>query len=238
MPRLALTGPVAALDEWMEGAQVPGWEIVPCPLIELFPRSASAEDLEGLREFGEPQLIALTSRHAVGLLVELALAEPGLTQLPSWVVGQRTATALRQAGWKAPLRVEADAAQLTQALLQADPRPSRMLWPRGDQSDELALALRQSGIRVFDPIAYTNRPRRAVSWPACEWVFFASPSAVDRWLELEDAGAAGALAIGETTLRRLREAARDRFSAIIPLPHPTVAALRSCLVELGRAGSK
>jgi uroporphyrinogen-III synthase len=238
LPRLALTGPVAALEEWVEGTQVSGWEIVPCPLIELLPRSANAEDLQGLREFGAPQLIALTSRHAVGLLAELALAEPDLMQLSSWVVGQRTAMALQQVGWKTPLRVEPDAARLTQALLEADPQPSRVLWPRGDMSDELARSLRQKGIRVFDPIAYTNRPRRDVRWPACEWVFFASPSAVDRWLELDGAEAAGAIAIGETTLRRLRDAARDRFSAIIPLPHPTMAALRSCLVELGRAGSK
>lgn len=237
MTRIAITGPVASLDEWCEAARAAGWESLACPLLELVPRGADHQDQLAVAEFGTPDAIALTSVHALPMLLELIARNPELSTTPMWVVGAKTQQALKQAGLTAAVHVSPDAARLSGALCAGLRRSQRILWPRGDQSDELARLCRAAGLRVLDLVAYRNVPLEGIRLPICEWVFFASPSGVDRWLEAGGQGAVGAIAIGETTLRRLRESATDRFSAIIPLPQPTVDALRRCIAELGHKPS-
>jgi len=234
MARIAITGPVGSLEEWCAAARAAGWEAVACPLIELVPLSVEAEDLRALPAFGEPHAIVLTSSHAIPFLLELLARQPELRAAPLWVVGARTNAALGEAGLPSAVHVAFDASRLAQALRGALARESRVLWLRGDVSEELARQLRLAGLQVLDRIAYANRSLPMAGLPACEWVFFASPSAVDRWLALDERRGLGAIAIGETTLQRLRETARERFSAIIPLPQPSVEALHSCLLALAR----
>lgn len=234
MQRIALTGPVGALEEWCEAARLAGWEPVALPLIDLHPRSCSGEECRALDEFGVPDWVALSSVHATPFFLELCAARAWLRTQPYVLVGQRAAEALRRAGMPAAHAVYPDAAHLLAGLAALPTRKMRLLWPRGDHSDELARNLRNMGARVHDPIAYENRPRKSVSWPAFEWAFFASPSAVEQWLALEQAPLGAAIAIGESTRAKLAGAASQRLSAIISLPEPTVNAFRRCLESLGK----
>lgn len=221
-PRVLVTGPVEQLDEWCAAAREAGWEGIPWPLIVIEPR---APDEALLRETAAapPERLCLTSAQALPFLEALAARVPALRALPCSLVGQRSVGKLRALGFRGALDWHANAEALRDELLALEPRPARILWPRGDRSIELARALRAAGVAVADPIAYTNRPRaRGETPPECELVFFASPSAVEAWVALgAEPNVRRALGIGASTLQALLAGKSLPFFDIISLPEPT-----------------
>jgi len=221
-PRVLVTGPVEQLDEWCAAALEAGWEGLAWPLIVIEARTPD-EALVRETAAAPPERLCVTSAHALSFLEALAARLPALRALPCSLVGQRSVGKLRALGFRGALDWHPSAEALRDELLALEPRPARILWPRGDRSGELARALRAAGVAVVDPIAYTNRPRAAdETAPACELVFFASPSAVEAWAELgAEPHVRRALAIGPSTLQALLAGKSLPFFDIISLPEPT-----------------
>ena len=232
-PRVLVTGPVGELDEWCRAADRAGWEGLAWPLIRIEEHAPDAQLVRALAA-SLPTQLCVTSAHAVAFLEALAQRLPALRALSCAVVGQRSAGKLRALGFQGEILCHASAEALRDELCARQPKPVRVLWPRGDRSDELARALRGAGIEVADPLAYSNRPRAAEEQPPeCELVFLASPSAVEVWAELRTESApARALAIGSTTFQALLAEKRLSFFDIISLPEPTSGAFTIALMHI------
>ncbi|MBK7642596.1 MAG: uroporphyrinogen-III synthase [Planctomycetes bacterium] len=233
VPRVLVTGPVEYLDEWCAAARAIGWEAHACPLITIEEHAPDAALADALAA-APVEFLCVTSAHAIEFLAALGARAPYLRTLGCAVVGQRSVSRLRAHGFRGELNWHASAQNLVEELLAREARPKSLLWPRGDRSDELARTLRAEGIRVEDPLAYTNRPRPASQPPPrTELVFFASPSAVRAWSELgKDHPAQRALAIGPTTLEALLGEKTLPFFDIISLPEPTPSAFAAALQHI------
>ncbi len=231
-PRVLVTGPVESLDEWCEAARGAGWEALPFALIEIEELAPGADEARALLAAPHPERLCVTSVHALPFLAALAAREPRLAALPCSVVGQKSVGRLRALGFSGPIDWHASAEALRSELFALEPRPARVLWPRGDKSDELARVLREAGVEVRDPLAYRNRPRTGGTPPQGELVFFASPSAVRAWSELGAECPARALAIGATTFQALLGEKRLAFSDIISLSEPTSSAFAAALQHI------
>src|SRR5207249_2495918 len=110
--------------------------------------------------------------------LERALAAfPELAKASIAVVGERSAERLTKLGLVPAFTPVASARELSAALIVRTKPRARTLWPRGDRSDELATELR-ARCTVVDPIVYSTRTLDERAIPACDAVFFASPSAV------------------------------------------------------------
>jgi uroporphyrinogen-III synthase len=159
---------------------------------------------------------------------------PALRTLPCSVVGQRSVGRLRELGFRGEIDWHGSAEVLLAELRASVPRPARVLWPRGDRSDELARELRLAGFEVEDPVAYTNRPRAAAELPPeCELVFLASASAVRAWTEAcAQHPVRRALAIGPATFQALLAEKRLSLFDIISLPEPTSSAFAAALQHI------
>ncbi len=232
-PRVLVTGPVEQLDQWCAAARDAGWEGLAWPLIVIEERAPDEALIPAIAK-SLPEQLCITSAHAVHFLEVLSARVPELRTLPCSVVGQRSVGRLRALGFTGPIDWHPSAEVLRAELLAAVPRPARLFWPRGDRSDELARTLREAGLAVDDPIAYTNRPRGATERPPeCELVFFASPSAVHAWAELGGAGRVRrALGIGPTTLQALLSGKDLPFFDIISLPEPTSSSFTVALQHI------
>jgi uroporphyrinogen-III synthase len=232
-PRVLVTGPVEQLDEWCAAARTAGWEPIAWPLV-VIEEHAPDEALASSVAAAPPGHLCITSAHAVPFLEELAARVPELQTLACSVVGQRSVGRLRALGFRGEIDWHSNAQVLREELCARVPRPARVLWPRGDRSDELARALRAAGIVVDDPLAYTNRPRAAGERPPeCELVFFASPSGVRAWADLcAEHPAQRALGIGPTTLQALLAEKSLPFFDIISLPEPTSSSFAAALQHI------
>jgi uroporphyrinogen-III synthase len=232
-PRVLVTGPVEQLDEWCAAARDAGWEGLAWPLI-VIEECAPDEALIPSIAKSLPEHLCVTSAHAIPFLEALTERVPALRTLPCSVVGQRSVGRLRALDFTGAIDWHPSAEVLREELLAAVPRPARLLWPRGDRSDELARTLRKAGLAVDDPIAYTNRPRGATERPPeCELVFFASPSAVHAWAELGgEAHVRRALGIGPATLQALLSGKDLPFFDIISLPEPTSSSFTVALQHI------
>ena len=233
IPRVLVTGPVGELDEWCAAARGVGWEALAWPLIEIEELAPTEEQARALAA-APPEHLCVTSAHAIAFLEALAQALPALRTLPCSIVGERSVGRLRAQGFRGSIGWHSNAEALREELFARRPRPARVLWPRGDRSDELARALREAGMSVDDPLAYRNRRRAAGERaPEAELVFFASPSAVSAWTE---AGvphpAQRALAIGPSTLQALLSGKTLPFFDIISLPEPSSSSFAAALQHL------
>lgn len=231
--RVLVTGPVGELDEWCAAAQGVGWEPLAWPLIvieELAPDARVASALAA----APPEHLCISSAHAVAFLAQLADGLPVLRTLPCSIVGERSVGRLRAQGFRGSIGWHPSAEMLLKELFARRPRPARVLWPRGEKSDELARGLRAAGIETSDPVAYANRPRAAGERPPeCELVFFASPSAVQAWAAFAPAQPPRrALAIGATTLQALLGGKSLSFCDIIALPEPSSSAFAAALQHI------
>ncbi len=209
-PRLLLTGPVGHLEEWAEHVEGCGWEVAPEPLITIRPRRLPA--LKGPFDW-----VALTSSNAWSALAPHAASLQGLRFA---VVGERSAAQVREAGLEVAVGPYPSAEELLEAWRPLIRLGERVLWPRGPLSDRLAKRLRAFGAHVEAPLAYENVPAADTGpLPACEAIFLASPSAVDRLLTRGFEGRPLAIAIGATTHTALARHA-ERFARVEELPDP------------------
>ncbi len=232
--RIWITGPVKRLAAWCAAARAAGWEAIAEPLVEIEPQSFAWPS--GSARF---DWLCVTSANALPSLA------PHLTRLAGArvaVVGEATDANLRALAHGlalefavGPCRDTKHLFTLWAPLLSAG---QHVLWPRSDLSIDVAVALRGLGLTVASPIAYANHPRLEAAPPACDAVFFASPSAVHAFA----ANAAQpsthlSIAIGDTTRDALVALAADdtsRVGHIETLADPEPEALTE-LLSGGRA---
>lgn len=232
MKRVLVTGPAERIEEYAHAASQAGWDAVEHPLLAIEPRSFERS------EIGEARFdwICVTSSSAIPYLDALFEALPSLRATPCAVVGERTAERLRESGIDVGIGPSRDARALAEALRPLAPSGARVLWPKGDRSDDLARELRKAGFTVCEPIAYASRAVLSGTPdapPPAEAVFFASPSAVRVWHETDGVGERRiAIAIGATTFHALLEETEPRFFDTISLPQPTPEALGFVLAHL------
>lgn len=223
--RVLLTGPVRGLGQYAEAARSVGWEPIEFPLLEIRERALSLES--------RPDWICLSSSNA---LFALEPHRDALATVPCGVVGYATADRLVEAGFRLELEPAENAGRLADTLIarvDAKERPAtRVLWPHGSLARELGDRLSWAGFDVDRPVVYETVAREGIrEVPETEAVFFASPSAVERYLHIaeETRLVPAAIAIGETTAAALRTMAADRFASTARLETPDPAALGACL---------
>lgn len=232
MKRVLVTGPVERIGEWSAAARAAGWEPIELPLLEIVPRDVDARDV--LASAGQIDWLCVTSSSAIAFVERALRVDPTLHRIPAAVVGERSAEMLRALGFTLAFGAQSGVAALARSLGARASEKSRMLWPRGDRSDVLARSLRALGHVVFDPIVYATRSHWTRAIPACEAVFFASPSAVAAWHEHEgDAPTAQlAIAIGPSTGQALHDEVESKIERMVTLAEPTPAAFEHVLAHL------
>lgn len=213
--RIALTRSAAGNSEWAAGIEAAGAVPVdwPCISSALLP-----ENTERLREvFPTCDWIAFTSARSVRALHELAPdLDPSAKRLAG--VGEVTAEALRGAGLQVELVASEGTAQsLARELLErVTPSERVLLLGVREGRPEMAEVLGAAGRELHEIALYRTeiRARRAgESLPELDAVFFASPSAVQGFVESwELPTRALAISIGPSTTLAL-EAAGLRVSA-------------------------
>lgn len=232
MKQVLITGPSGRVAEWSAAARTVKWTPIEFPLLEVFDKQTQPKDVLG----SEPDIdwICVTSSNALPF-IERALTEfPTLTEVSAAAVGERTTNELARLGCSIALEPSADAHELAERVSSRAGRSSRVLWPHGDRSDEFAHILRGRRLTVVDPIVYESRPRDDREIPACDVVFFASPSAVSAWHEraAKDHGPRLAIAIGGTTLAALHAETEARFERLMVLPETTPEAFADALAHV------
>lgn len=228
--RVLVTGPARGPEPWLAAAERVGWTALAHPLLRIRELDVDlARDLDAL-----PDWIAVTSSNALSALDRAARARPELRAVPAACVGNATAERLHALGFATPLEPAANARRLGAALAGACDAGTRVLWPRGPLSDELAERLRAAALEVADPVVYETEPNPDLEPPPeADAVFFASPSSVRAWVE-RDPGPRDvpAIALGATTYGPLRALEGEAFSYAIRLAAPTPEAFAACLRAL------
>jgi uroporphyrinogen-III synthase len=219
--KVLVTGPVEHIAEWCRAARDAGWEAVEFPLIDVVQLDVDPHDALG----ADPRFdwICVTSANAIPFVERVLLVYPRLRDAAIACVGDRATARLSKIGHPTAFDPSRDAKQLAALVAARAPAGARVLWPRGDRSDDLAVELRAHGFEVVDPIVYVAKNRPPAEPPKFDAVFFASPSAVRAWQEAHSrrpVGRAVAIAIGRTTFAALLAETDHGFFDILSLPHP------------------
>jgi uroporphyrinogen-III synthase len=231
--RLIVTGPVSNLERYAEACSSAGWIPALFPLLEVFPRR-----LQPWREPARrPDWLCVTSKNA---LAALELEGARFRGIPCATVGASAASQLRDRGFQVVIDGVNSAKELAQRLIDELSLPCLVLWPRSSQAHELATLLRDSGIEVWDPIAYNTIERGgAEHMPDADAVFLASPSAVRAHYKRICNGEPMtnyAITIGPTTADCLKRSHASDFIRTFKLPEPSPAALKDILMEIREKG--
>ena len=225
--RLLLTGPIAQLERYAEAARSAGWEPTPFPLLTV--AELDVDPTQGLDRL--PDWICVTSRNAVAALSRC----PHLRDVPCATVGRSSANLLREEGFRVEIEGAPSAAALVERMIEAVEPGRLVLWPRGRLATELASRLREIGVSVTAPVVYDTVARPlAEPIPDSDAVFFASPSAVEAYLEHADPSRDErriAIGIGPTTWQAL-ELRAGRFPRNVVLASPEPHALADELTRL------
>jgi uroporphyrinogen-III synthase len=225
--RLLLTGPIAQIERYERAARDVGWEPFVVPLLTV--HELEVDPSIGLER--DPDWICVTSRNAVPALGRTK----ALLRVPCATVGRTTAALLRELGYSVEIEGVPSAAALVEALIPHLETGALVMWPRGRLATELSSRLREFGICVTAPVVYDTSPRALEEpLPECDAVFFASPSAVEAYLEHADAQGDGrrvAIGIGPTTWGALEQRA-GRFARNLVLENPDSESLGTELARL------
>lgn len=229
MKRVLVTGPVDRRSEYVRAALAASWTPIDFPLVDVVTKDVDPRDVLG----SDPAVdwICVTSSNALPFVERALEAFPILSHVTAAAVGERTTNELARIGCSIAFEASAHAAELAERVIGRSSKSSRVLWPHGDRSDELARLLRLRGLTVVDPIVYETRSREDREIPDSDVVFFASPSAVAAWHEQAASHTAPrlAIAIGATTLSALHAESEARFERLMVLPAPTPEAFGDAL---------
>ncbi len=238
MKRVLLTGPVENLSDWSAAVRDAGWEPIERPLLEIVPRDVDPGTL--LANEARFDWLCVTSRNALTFVERAVAAQPRLARRAA-AIGAPASERLSELGFDVALEPARDALDLaarlaahSAAIAASTSTGQRVLWPRGDRSDELARRLRAQGFHVVDPVVYESRARDELDLPETEVVFFASPSAVHAWVDLAPRTCQPrlAIAIGPTTFETLLGDAGGLGWSLLTLSEPTPDALRHALFHV------
>jgi len=215
------------LHRYADAARAVGWDPTPFPLLTV--TELEVDPAVGLER--QPDWICVTSRNAVPALMRSSK----LTGVPCATVGRTSAALLREHGYDVLIEGAPSAAVLVERLLpHLEPR-QLILWPRGRLATELASRLRAYGISVTAPVVYETIVRPLDQpIPDSDAVFFASPSAVEAYLEQVDPAQDErriAIGIGPTTWGALEQRA-GRFPRNVVLERPDADSLADELSRL------
>jgi len=232
MKRVLVTGPVEHIADWSSAAKRAGWEPVEFPLLEIARCPVDISALCG--SVARFDWICVTSSNAIPFVEEALANHPELFDASLAVVGDSSAHRLMAIGLAPSIEPVASAAELFEALKSLVRAATTVLWPRGNLSDALARDLRSVGCTVADPVVYETRALDRHAAPACDAVFFASPSAVRAWHEGPPASDEPrlAIAIGPTTLDALYAETDSRFERLQALSAATTDAFAHALGHL------
>jgi uroporphyrinogen-III synthase len=219
MRRLVVTGPIGRAEEYAAAARDAGWEATVRELLEIRPRELAPGEVPA-----EVGIVCVTSKHAIAALPPV--------NAPVAVVGEGTASRLRERGLSIAVGPARSASELASEIAARFPAGTSVLWPRGSLSDDLARDLRGRGFEVADPVAYETLVTDA-ELPEADAVFLASPSAVCAAAE-RGRGFALAIAIGATTASELATRG-DALGEVHVLDSPTPDSLAACLRGLATA---
>ncbi|SFI94960.1 uroporphyrinogen-III synthase [Albimonas pacifica] len=144
----------AALARWLEGE---GWRTLPAPLMRF-------EALEATADPAGAWGMALTS--AAAARAAPLVTEPGgeaLRALPCFCVGEATAEAAREAGFRDVRAADADAAALAALIAAEAPAGAEILHLRGRHgADDLYEALAAAGLRARQVVVYAMPAAQAL----------------------------------------------------------------------------
>lgn len=235
MKRILMTGPSDRLGEWAETVNSVGWEALPFPLIDIEELGLRPEAL--FSPDTRFDWLCVTSRSALPFVERLAEFSPSIAEFAA-CVGEPSTQRVRDLGFRTPLRAAEDAAHLADLVGRHAAKNARVLWPRGQRADLLAVTLRANSFVVTDPVVYASRSRAIASMPRADAVFFASPSAYGAWMASFPSTKAPtvippiAIAIGKTTFEALMRDDPTSFERVTRLAEPTPAALAHVLAHL------
>jgi uroporphyrinogen III methyltransferase/synthase len=237
--RVILTRAAEQSGEWVQALESSGAEVLLLPAVRIAqPETWSLLDRELMRLY-EFDWILFTSKNAVRFVAErlealsCPLGSAQASNIRVAAVGQATAEAARQKGWRVDCVPEKQTGESLARELEESLAGRRVLLPRSDRADDrLAIALEKKGARVREVVAYLTLAPESIEGAVvdrlrsggAEWIVFASPSAfhnlAHRIGEKELAGLSSRvhfLAIGPTTAKALREAgAHVELEAAVP----------------------
>ena len=163
------------------------------PMITISPVEVAKEVVETtLRTLSEYQMILFTSRFAVKYFFELLKKEnisfENLRTMDFAVIGETTAWALAQHGFKAKVMAEEENSEGMLAALKRDYhlQGKKILFPRSSlENPFLKDQLKKEGSQVMELTVYQNtKPaKRPLPNEVINKVFFTSPSTVKNFLE-------------------------------------------------------
>ena len=211
--RILLTGPTGSLGEWESAARKAGLAVEIEMVLRLLPKEFELDD-------PAPDWLLITSAHA---MPALGRHREDLAEVPAAVVGEVSARHLRTLG----LRVEVGPFPSGRELMgawRAQLRPGQtVLWPGGSVRGEIGAELREFGVHVIEPLAYSNQPVPGPELPEVDAILFTAPSGVRAARARGWSGRPIGLAMGPSTEECLAEQPGD-LCRIERLEEPTAEA--------------
>lgn len=152
--RVLLTRPYSDSLKLAECLSQQGIESVISPVLEISYPSFEEGALESLKK-KTPDLVILTSRHAVGLLTQFDF-KPDITL---YVVGPSTEKACRAGGFSHIITADQSATSLFDLLKKETLKNKNILYLRGETiALDLKAILAEEGAFVQEVVAYTAKP--------------------------------------------------------------------------------
>jgi len=160
--RLLLTRPQAEAERTAAALRARGHEVVIAPLMQI--EALPDADLRG----GQWAAILVTSANAAAAIAADARCE-SLRSLPVFAVGERSAAAMRGAGFAEVASADGDAGDLARLLANRLRAPASLLYLSGaDRSRDLAGVLSASGFAVHTAVIYRAVAAAALPGAAAE----------------------------------------------------------------------
>ncbi len=155
-----VTRPEPAAARTLTRLRALGHDVLFDPMLEIRPRAT-------LLPAGPFQALTFTSINGVrGFMAQML--EPGLTRLPVYTVGPRTAEEAQAAGFTHVIDCDGDARDLTARMTTELPSGTRVLYPAGEhRAADLPAALAPAGIRVEIAVVYAAHGVTALSGESC-----------------------------------------------------------------------
>ena len=214
---ILITRPRDQAQEWAEGLEALGAEVLAFPTIAISPPEDVGPMDEAIVRLSGYAWLLFTSRNAVTTFYERLKDSKIPSALQIGAVGAQTAKMLQERGLPPHLVAEPATAQgLAELLLARESLAGkRILFPRGDRArDVLPSLLREAGAIVDDPIAYRTVPAGGeLSLERIDWIVLSSPSTWHELLSL--LGPMASLsgirlaAIGPTTAEAIRQSGHE-----------------------------
>ncbi len=244
--RVVVTRAAEQAGEFTELFRVAGAEVILLPVLEFVGVDGGGLD-DALRNLAGFDWLIFTSTNAVRFLrarIDALALNPNPGPAPVVAaVGEATAAAAREAGFRCDFVAQKSTGLDLANELNAQVRGKRVLLPRSDRAgSQLPDALAEFGAQVTDLVAYGTRPLKpqGPEWERVlrgevDMVTFASPTAFYNFEEAAGRKKLATLtprvkfaAIGPTTSRAIREAG---FEVAVAAPQASAAALVAAVAQ-------